>query len=155
MPLTKADAPRNRREPAMAKAKGEVVIAPTEADATISSTDEKTGVTSVKTGKAARSAISKALDGPTTPEPLRALARKLPEKDKVQKATKAAMLAESPKEEAQQKAIVVQESPNADETPSGKALLAVADIDDPLEQGEKYEQIKSAVRHGTANVVVE
>jgi hypothetical protein len=74
----------------------------------------------------------------------------LPEKDKVQKAYKDQMQADSAAEEVAAKKVIVQESPDAAETPSGAALLAVAGEGDPIKQGEKYERVKRVVRLGSA-----
>jgi hypothetical protein len=79
---------------------------------------------------------------------MREAAEKLPEKDDVQKAIKAAMLADDAQTEATEKAKVVDASPDSDETPSGIALKAVAGISDDVNRGEEYSRIKSAVRHG-------
>lgn len=73
----------------------------------------------------------------------------LPERDAVQKAYKAQMKADSVKEEVAAKKIIVQESPDAAETPSGAALLAAAGESDPIKQGEKYGRVKRAVRLGS------
>ena len=86
--------------------------------------------------------------GVSTPQAMRELAEDLPTNDKVQQAYKDAMLAKSPQEEAKAKAIVVDESPNASETPSGAALAKVAGISDDEERGEKYLREKTAVRWG-------
>lgn len=79
-----------------------------------------------------------------------ALAKKLPEKDEVQKAVKAGMLAKNPKEEHKAKVRVVKASPNADETPSGQALIASEGIADDTKRAAAYRAVKSAVRHGYA-----
>lgn len=76
-------------------------------------------------------------------------ARKLPEKDEVQKAIKAGMLAKNPKEEHKAKVRVVKASPDAEETPSGAALVATEDIADDDERAAAYRAVKSAMRHGT------
>lgn len=115
-------------------------------------TVEGDGQTKMLRGAQARKAIDAALDGPPTPEPLRTLAEKLPEKDEVQKATKAAMLADSPGEEVKHKVAVVEASPNAEDTPSGYALKKVQGISSPSEQGEMYALHKTARRWGYAPV---
>ena len=86
--------------------------------------------------------------GTPTPPRLRELAKKLPEKDEVQKATKAAMLAEDSQTEAKEKAKVVDASPDAAETPSGYALKKVTGISNDTERGEEYARLKAGVRHG-------
>jgi hypothetical protein len=100
--------------------------------------------------KKERDALNAALDVPPTPEPLRELAEKLPEKDDVQKATKAAMLADTPQEEVKEKVKAVKGSPDAADTPSGGALIKVAGIADTIERGEAYTREKTAIRHGYA-----
>jgi hypothetical protein len=86
--------------------------------------------------------------GPELPRSMRRLAEDLPEKDEVQVAIKEGMLAEDMAVTAEQKAKVVEASPNASETPSGAALLAVRDISHDADRGEAYSAAKSAVRHG-------
>jgi hypothetical protein len=86
--------------------------------------------------------------GVPTPASLRTLAEDLPERDKVQRAYKDAMLADTAQEEAQAKVIAVNESPNAAETPSGAALKKVTGISNDTERGEKYLREKTAVRWG-------
>lgn len=86
--------------------------------------------------------------GPSTPRELRRLAEDLPENDPVQKAYKEAMTAEDPAKEARAKAKIVDESPNASETPSGGALKKVAGISNDTERGEKYAREKAARRWG-------
>ena len=76
------------------------------------------------------------------------LAKKLPEKDDVQKAIKAAMLAKNPQEEVKNKVKVVKASPDAEETPSGAALVAVEGISDDDERRRAYRAVKTAVRSG-------
>lgn len=100
------------------------------------------------TGKEARKQVSRALDVPPTPEPLRTLAEDLPEKDEVQKATKAAMLADTPGQEAKEKVKAVKASPDAEDTPSGHAMAKVAGITDNVERGEAYAREKAARRWG-------
>jgi hypothetical protein len=85
---------------------------------------------------------------PSTPAELRRLAEDLPEKDAVQKAYKAAMTATDHQVEAKNKAKVVDESPDAGETPSGVALKKVAGISNDTERGEEYARIRAGVRHG-------
>ena len=86
--------------------------------------------------------------GVPTPRSMRALAEDLPERDKVQKAHKDAMLADSAQAEAKAKATIVDESPNADATPSGAALKKVAGVSNDTERGEKYLREKTAHRWG-------
>jgi hypothetical protein len=86
--------------------------------------------------------------GTPTPEPLRELAEDLPERDEVQVAVKAAMLAETAQQEAKEKAKVVDASPNADDTPSGYALKKVTGISNDTKRGEKYLEHKTAKRWG-------
>lgn len=86
--------------------------------------------------------------GVPTPGPLRRLAEDLPEKDKVQKAYKDAMLADTAQHEAQAKARVVDASPNADETPSGYALKKVTGVSNDTDRGEQYLRHKTARRWG-------
>ena len=124
MPLTKKDAPAN------AGSADDAGKEPTKAEA--------------------RAAINDAIDASAgVPEGMmRDAAEALPEKDAVQKATKAAMLAEDAQTEAKEKAKVVDESPNAAETPSGSALKKVAGISDDVKRGEQYAIHKAAARHG-------
>jgi hypothetical protein len=75
-------------------------------------------------------------------------AKRLPEKDTVQRAYKDAMLADNPQEEVAAKVVVVQESPNADETPSGHALLEVEGIADDEERRRAYRKAKAERRWG-------
>ncbi len=97
----------------------------------------------------AKDAIEDVLDeGAGVPAAYEEAAEALPEKDEVQKETKAAMLADSAQEEAQHKANVVEASPNASDTPSGYALKEVAGISDPVEQGNEYARLKAAKRWG-------
>jgi hypothetical protein len=96
--------------------------------------------------KAAVQAVTDA--GAGVPAPEQAAAEALPEKDDVQKATKAAMLADTAKEEAQQKVKAVDASPDAAETPSGAALKKVAGIADNVERGNEYARVKAAHRWG-------
>ncbi len=98
---------------------------------------------------ATKDAVEDALDaGAGAPEAMREAAEDLPENDKVQQKIKEAMLATDAQTEAEAKAVVVDESPNAAETPSGAALKATAGISDDIKRGEEYTRIKSAVRHG-------
>lgn len=73
-------------------------------------------------------------------------AEALPEKDEVQKQIKRGLTADDAQTEARAKAKVVDESPNAAETPSGGALKAVAGIKDDVERGEAYAREKQARR---------
>jgi len=86
--------------------------------------------------------------GVPTPQSMRVLAEDLPEKDEVQKAYKDAMLADTAQAEAKAKVVVVNASPNADETPSGAALKKVAGVSNDTERGEKYLRAKTAQRWG-------
>jgi hypothetical protein len=86
--------------------------------------------------------------GPELPAPMRELAEKLPEKDDVQKAYKAQMLAEDMHVAAKQKVKIVDASPDADDTPSGYALKKVAGIAHDGDRGEAYAREKSAKRWG-------
>jgi hypothetical protein len=81
-------------------------------------------------------------------EAIKQLAEKLPEKDEVQKAVKAGMLADDPKKEVAEKVKVVKASPDAEETPSGHALIKVAGISDDQKRGEEYTKHKTAKRWG-------
>lgn len=85
---------------------------------------------------------------PSNPAELRRLAEDLPERDAVQKAYKQAMTAEDHGVEAKAKAKIVDESPNAGETPSGSALKKVAGVSNDTERGEKYLREKTAARWG-------
>jgi len=118
---------------------------------TTTTVDEKTGVAKTETvsGNAARKAIDAALDGPTEPQSMRDLARRHRENDEVKAAYKRNYLADSPSEALAAKKTIVEASPDAGETPSGKALLAVADAKSPSEAGERYARIKSLLRWGT------
>lgn len=86
--------------------------------------------------------------GTPMPESMRNLAKDLPENDPVQKAYKAAMLADSAQQEAREKAKIVDASPNAGDTPSGHAIKKVAGVSNDAERGEKYLQEKTARRWG-------
>lgn len=83
------------------------------------------------------------------PDALQEAAEALPEKDAVQKAYKKQALATDVATEVAAKKTIVEESPDADETPSGAALLAVAGESDPIKQGEHYSRVKRAVRLGS------
>lgn len=99
----------------------------------------------------ADAAKEKVLDaGAGAPNAMRDAAESLPEKDNVQKAYKKQLLAEDTAAETAAKVEIVKASPDADETPSGAALLAVAGESDPIKQGEEYQRRKAAVRRGTA-----
>lgn len=111
--------------------------------------DSGNTTTKTVTGAQARKAIDAALEGPTEPISMRDLARRHPEKDDVQKAYKRNYLADSPAEARAAKADIVEASPDAAETPSGGALLAVKDAKSPSEAGERYARIKSLLRWGT------
>lgn len=80
------------------------------------------------------------------------LARKLPENDPVQKAIKEGMLAKTPHAEHKAKVKVVKASPNAEETPSGAALVATEDITDDAKRAAAYRSVKAAMRHGVIEV---
>jgi hypothetical protein len=80
------------------------------------------------------------------------LAKRLPEKDEVQKAVKAGMLAKNPHAEHKAKVRAVKASPDADETPSGAALVATEGITDDDERAAGYRAVKSAMRHGVIGV---
>jgi len=86
--------------------------------------------------------------GVPTPQSLRDLAEDLPEKDAVQKAYKQAMLADTAQQEAKAKAKAVDESPDADETPSGYALKQVTGVANDAKRGEQYLRAKTARRWG-------
>ena len=98
----------------------------------------------------AAAAKSDVLDaGAGVPDTLRDAAEALPEKDAVQKAYKQQMLATDTQTETNAKVTIVKESPDADQTPSGAALLAAAGESDPIKQGETYSRVKRAVRLGS------
>lgn len=104
-----------------------------------------------KTNPKAEAAKEKVLDaGAGAPNAMRQAAEDLPEKDNVQKAYKKQLLADSTESETAAKVEIVKASPDADQTPSGAALLAVAGETDPIKQGEAYQRKKAAVRNGTA-----
>jgi hypothetical protein len=96
-----------------------------------------------------RAATNAAIDAAAgAPAAQREAAEDLPEKDDVQKNIKKGLTADDAQTEAKAKAAVVDDSPNAAETPSGGALKAVAGISDDVERGEAYEREKSARRWG-------
>ncbi len=145
-PLSKSDAPRNRG-----------VLQPSQEESNLADNDKKpeanpaAKVDEPKPASAADNAAAKKdiLDaGAGVPASLDAAADALPEKDAVQKAYKQQAKADSVKEEVAAKVIIVKESPDAAETPSGGALLAVAGESDPIKQGERYSREKSARRWG-------
>jgi hypothetical protein len=86
--------------------------------------------------------------GPEMPRSMRRLAEKLPEKDEVQKAYKKQMLADDMQVAAKEKVKIVKASPDADETPSGKALMDVAGIAHDADRGEAYQRARAGYRHG-------
>lgn len=101
------------------------------------------------TNAQAKDAVEDLIDaGAGAPPALRDAAEELPEKDPVQKAVKAAMLADDAQTEAKEKAKVVAESPDSPDTPSGFALQKTAGIADDVKRGEEYARIKSAKRWG-------
>jgi hypothetical protein len=86
--------------------------------------------------------------GVPNPESIRELAEDLPERDAVQKAVKEGMLADTAQQEAKAKAKVVDESPDAAETPSGHALKEVTGVGNDTKRGEEYLRHKTAKRWG-------
>lgn len=90
--------------------------------------------------------------GNMTPNPDPSAAEKLPEKDAVQKAVKEGMTTQEGQTEAKAKVKVVDESPDAAETPSGGALKKVAGIENDHDRGEAYAKEKQARRWGTVDV---
>ncbi|MBA2312515.1 MAG: hypothetical protein H0V97_06915 [Actinobacteria bacterium] len=97
----------------------------------------------------ANDATNQVLDaGAGAPDAYIEAAEALPEKDDVEKAYKAAMLADTGQKEAQEKLKAVEASPNATDTPSGYALQETAGIADNIERGNEYARIKSAKRWG-------
>ena len=86
--------------------------------------------------------------GPEMPASMRKLAEKLPEKDEVQRAYKAQMLAMDMQKAAKEKVKIVDASPDADETPSGYALKKSAGVAHDADRGEEYALHKSARRWG-------
>ena len=137
------------------KKAGAVTLEVAAPEPVITTTDAETGKSKTLKGAEARKALDATLDAPPTPEPLRSLAERLPEKDDVQKATKAAMLASDPGEEVKEKVKAVEASPDAADTPSGAAMIAVQNIASHTERGEVYAQVKAAYRHGVVPVNVE
>jgi hypothetical protein len=115
----------------------------------LSKADAPTASKKTASDEQTEEAVEDVLDaGAGAPAGYEEAAEALPEKDEVQKAHKDALLAETGQEEAQAKARIVDASPDAADTPSGAALKEVADIEDNTERGEKYAQVKSAVRWG-------
>lgn len=86
--------------------------------------------------------------GPEMPPALRELAKDLPERDEVQRAYKAQMLADDMQDAAKEKVKVVKASPDAIDTPSGYALTKAAGIAHDADRGEAYARHKSAKRWG-------
>ncbi len=86
--------------------------------------------------------------GPEMPRSMRRLAEDLPEKDDVQKAYKAQMLAMDMQTAAKEKVKIVDASPDAGDTPSGYALKKVAGIAHDGDRGEEYLKHKTAKRWG-------
>ena len=82
------------------------------------------------------------------PEPVRQLAKDLPEKDEVQEAYKAQFLADDQQSEVKEKMTVVEASPNSPDTPSGYALQKVAGVSNDAERGDEYARHKMARRWG-------
>jgi hypothetical protein len=109
---------------------------------------EKPNDATADTGVVVETDVKLANVGVPTPRSLRILAEDLPEKDTVQKATKAAMLADTAQQEAKEKAKAVDASPNAADTPSGGALKKVTGVANDTERGEKYLREKTARRWG-------
>jgi hypothetical protein len=104
---------------------------------------------STLSGAETHEALNEVADaGAGAPPEQRDAAEDLPERNEVQKAIKAGMLADDAQTEAKEKAKVVKLSPDSPETPSGGALLATAGISDDIKRGEEYSRIKSAIRHG-------
>jgi hypothetical protein len=135
MPLSKKDNPQTLSVPA---------------GSTVTVTGGDAGAASEPpTEQEERDATNAAIDAAAgAPDAQRDAAEDLPEKDEVQKQIKKSLTADDAQTEAKAKAKVVDESPNADETPSGGALKAVAGISDDVERGEAYEREKSARRWG-------
>src|SRR5687767_12618329 len=106
---------------------------------------DKATVTDAKAKEATQDALD---EGAGAPDAQMAEAEALPEKDDVQKGVKAAMLADTGKEEAEAKLKVVEASPDSIDTPSGYALSKVAHIADNVERGEEYTREKTAKRWG-------
>ena len=84
-----------------------------------------------------------------SPNSTRQAAEALPERDAVQKAYKKQLTADDTQTEVDAKVTIVEESPDAAETPSGAALLAAQGESDPIEQGEEYTRVKRQVRLGS------
>lgn len=74
----------------------------------------------------------------------------VPLKDDEQRAYKDQLQADSGQAEAKAKVKRVESdaSPDAEYTPSGAALKAVAGVSNDVERGEKYADVKASVRHG-------
>lgn len=125
----------------MAKEKVEVA-----ATVPMGTTVTETGEVEVLSGKDARKAISEALDVPPESGATRDIAERMNEKDEGQKLHKEALLADSPKEQAEKKAAIVDISPDAAETPSGAALKKVAGISDNVLRGLHYAYEKAIRR---------
>ena len=102
-------------------------------------------------GKESAKAKEPVLDaGAGAPRAMRQAAEELPEKDAVQQAYKKQLTADDTQTEVDAKVTIVEESPDADDTPSGAALLAVQGESDPIKQGQEYARKKAAVRRGSA-----
>jgi hypothetical protein len=86
--------------------------------------------------------------GPAHGPAMRELAEDLPEKDEVQAAYKAQFLADDKGTEAKEKVKVVKASPDAEDTPSGAALIKAAGESNDTKRGEKYLREKTAKRWG-------
>lgn len=103
-----------------------------------------------KADKQAAKATQEITDaGAGAPPSMQEAAENLRESDKVLKAHKRSLLAETAQEEAQAKKTVVEESPDSPDTPSGAAIRKTAGISDNVERGEEYTRLKMAVRTGT------
>jgi hypothetical protein len=85
---------------------------------------------------------------PANPAELRRRAEDLPEKDAVQKAYKDALTTDDPHKEARAYLKAAEESPNAMETPSGRALKESIGESNDTKRGEKYARAKTAARWG-------
>lgn len=134
MALAKKDAPANRSS-SRAKA--------ADADAVVVSADDVAVESTPKESHAALADL-----GPEMPASMRALAEKLPERDEVQEAYKAQMLAMDMQDAAKEKVKIVDASPDAGETPSGYALKKVKGIAHDGDRGEAYARHKTARRWG-------
>lgn len=110
--------------------------------------NEKAAAAASKEGGVVETDVEVKDVGTPNPPSLRALAEDLPEKDAVQKAVKAGILADTAQQEAKEKAKVVDASPNADDTPSGYALGKVTGIASDQKRGEQYLRHKTAKRWG-------